>query len=269
MNWQRNRNEPQPVTNIHPTAVVDKRAELGDAVEIGPYSVIEGNVRLGNGCVIKPHVHLAAGTRLDEYCQVFTGAVLGTVPQDLKFQGEETTLEIGAHTVIREFASLNRGTHERGKTTVGSHCLLMAYTHVAHDCDIGNHCILANAATLAGHVVIEDYAGFGGMVPVHQFVRIGKHSFIGGFYRVAKDVPPFIRAMGEPLTYAGLNSVGLRRRGFSEEILAALKQAYRIIFKSKLNVSQAVQRIRESGELIPEVQEVLAFIEKSERGIIG
>jgi UDP-N-acetylglucosamine acyltransferase len=257
------------VTNFHRTAIIDRETEIGDDVEIGPYCVIEANVRIGNGCKIKPHVHIAGGTRLGEYCQVFTGAVLGTIPQDLKFQNEETTLEIGAHTVIREFATLNRGTHERGKTTIGSHCLLMAYSHVAHDCDIGNSCILANAATLAGHVVIEDYVGFGGMVPVHQFVRVGKHSFIGGGYRVAKDVPPYILAMGEPLTYAGLNSVGLRRRGFSEETLAALKHAYRILFKGRLNVSQAVQHIRESGELIPEVQEVLAFIERSERGIIG
>ncbi|MGH7493299.1 MAG: acyl-ACP--UDP-N-acetylglucosamine O-acyltransferase [bacterium] len=257
------------VKKIHPTAIVDPQAEIGEEVEIGPYCIIEGNVRIAHGCRLKPHVHLASGTRLGEHCQVFTGAVLGTVPQDLKFENEETTLEIGDHTVIREFATLNRGTHERGRTTIGSHCLLMAYTHVAHDCDVGNHCILANNATLAGHVVIEDHAGFGGMVPVHQFVRIGKHSFIGGFYRVAKDVPPYILAMGEPLTYAGLNSVGLRRRGFSEETLSVLKHTYRIIFKGRLNVSQAVQRIRENGTLIPEVQEVLAFIEKSERGIIG
>jgi len=256
------------VTNIHPTAIVDKNAEIGDEVEIGPYAVIEANVRVGNGCLIKPHVHLARGTRLGEHCQVFTGAVLGTEPQDLKFKGEETTLEIGAHTVIREFTTLNRGTHERGKTTIGSRCLLMAYTHVAHDCDIGNECILANNATLAGHVTIEDYVGFGGMVPVHQFVRIGKHSFIGGAYRVSKDVPPYILAVGEPLQYAGLNAIGLRRRGFTEETMVALKQAYRVIFRSGLNVSQAVSRIRKNGRLTPEVSEVLAFIEKSERGIL-
>ena len=257
------------MTNIHPTAIVDKNAEICDEVEIGPYCIIEGEVRLARGCKIKPHAHIAAGTRLGAHCQVFTGAVLGTIPQDLKFTGEETTLEIGEHTTIREFATLNRGTHERGKTTIGSHCLLMAYSHIAHDCDVGDHCILANAANLAGHVVIEDYVGFGGMVPVHQFVRIGKHSFIGGGYRVPKDVPPYILAMGEPLIYAGLNSVGLRRRGFSEETLAALKHAYKILFKKGLNVSQAVQRIHDSVELIPEVQEVLAFIEKSERGIIS
>lgn len=255
--------------NVHPTALVDARAEIGDDVEIGPYAVIEANVHIGSGCKIKPHAHLAAGTHLGEQCQIFTGAVLGTVPQDLKFKGEETTLEIGARTVVREFATLNRGTHERGKTTIGSDCLLMAYTHIAHDCEVGNHCILANNATLAGHVVLEDHVGFGGMVPVHQFVRIGKHSFIGGGYRVAKDVPPYILAMGDPLRFGGLNSVGLRRRGFGEETLAVLKHAYRILFRQKLNVSQAVQRIRESVALIPEVQEVLAFIEKSERGIIG
>jgi UDP-N-acetylglucosamine acyltransferase len=200
---------------------------------------------------------------------VFTGAVLGTIPQDLKFGGEETTLEIGERTTIREYATLNRGTKDRWKTTIGSDCLLMAYSHVAHDCAIGNHCILANAVNLAGHVVIEDWASIGGMVAVHQFVHIGQHCFIGGAYRVTKDVPPYILAVGEPMTYGGLNSVGLSRRGFSEQAIAALKRAYKLLYKSKLNVRQAIKRIREESELTPEVQNVLAFIEKSERGIIG
>jgi UDP-N-acetylglucosamine acyltransferase len=254
---------------IHPTAIVDPRSELDAGVTVGPYSVIEADVQIGINCRIGPHVHIASGTRLGADCRVFTGAVLGSIPQDLKFGGEETALEIGERTTIREYATLNRGTKDRWKTTIGSDCLLMAYAHVAHDCIIGKHCILANAVNLAGHVVIEDWASVGGMVPVHQFVHIGQHSFIGGGYRVPKDVPPYILAAGEPLTFGGLNSVGLSRRGFSEPTLAALKRAYKLIYKSNLNVRQAVQRIREEGELIPEVENVLAFIEKSERGIIG
>jgi UDP-N-acetylglucosamine acyltransferase len=195
--------------------------------------------------------------------------VLGSIPQDLKFAGEETTLEIGERTMIREFATLNRGTKDHWKTVVGSDCLLMAYSHVAHDCAVGNHCILANAVNLAGHVVIEEWASIGGMTPVHQFARVGQHSFVGGGCRVVKDVPPYILAMGEPLKFGGLNSVGLSRRGFSEETMTALKRVYKLLYKSKLNVSQAVARIREECEMTPEVLNVLAFIEKSERGIIG
>jgi UDP-N-acetylglucosamine acyltransferase len=210
---------------IHPTAIVDPRSELDAGVTVGPYSVIEADVQIGINCRIGPHVHIASGTRLGADCRVFTGAVLGSIPQDLKFGGEETALEIGERTTIREYATLNRGTKDRWKTTIGSDCLLMAYAHVAHDCIIGKHCILANAVNLAGHVVIEDWASVGGMVPVHQFVHIGQHSFIGGGYRVPKDVPPYILAAGEPLTFGGLNSVGLSRRGFSEPTLAALKRA--------------------------------------------
>lgn len=254
---------------LHATALIDPLAEIADDVTVGPYAVIEANVRIGKGSVIGPHAHLAAGTRLGENCRISTGAVLGTFPQDLKFKGEETILEIGDRTTIREFATLNRGTHETGKTVVGSDCLLMAYAHVAHDCVVGNHCILANAVNLAGHVIIEDWASLGGMVPVHQFVRIGQHCFVGGGYRVTKDVPPYIRTMGDPLVFAGLNSVGLRRRGFSPEALLALKRAYKILYYSKLNVTQAVERLRSSGELTKEVENVLAFIAKSERGIVG
>lgn len=257
-------------TFIHPTAIVDPEVEIDTGVSVGPYSVIEANVRIAGNCQIGPYVHIATGTRIGADCRIFTGAVLGTIPQDLKFEREETTLEIGERTTIREYATLNRGTKDRGKTTIGSDCLLMAYAHVAHDCAIGNHCILANAVNLAGHVVIEDWASVGGMVPVHQFVHIGQHSFIGGGYRVPKDVPPYILAVGEPLTFGGLNSVGLSRRGFSKNAITSLKRAYRLLYKSKLNVSQAVQRIREERALLtPEVEKVLMFIEKSERGVIG
>jgi UDP-N-acetylglucosamine acyltransferase len=257
------------VATIHPTAIIDARAEIADDVVIGPFTVVEANVQIGAGCEIRPHVHLASGARLGKNCRVFTGAVIATAPQDLKFGGEETTVQIGDRTTIREYATINRGTKDHWETRVGSDCLIMSYAHVAHDCVIGNHCILANAVNLAGHVTVEDWVSIGGMVPVHQFVRIGQHGFIGGGYRVTKDVPPYILAVNEPLTYGGLNSVGLRRRGFTEERLLALKRAYKIIFKSDLNVSQAVKHLRESGELTDEVRNVLEFIEKSERGIIG
>jgi len=256
-------------TTIHPTALVDPKAELDDGVEVGPFAVIEANVKIGKNCKIGPHAHIAQGARLSSEVKVHTGAVLATVPQDLKFGNEETTLEVGERTVIREYATLNRGTHEHWKTTVGSECLIMAYAHVAHDCVIGNHCILANSVTLAGHVVLEDWVSLGGLVPVHQFVRIGQHSFIGGGYRVPKDVPPYILALGEPLTFGGLNSVGLTRRGFSQEAMLQIKRAYRKLFKSNLNVSQALAKIRENGEMTAEVRIILEFIEKSERGIIG
>lgn len=256
-------------TSIHPTAVVDVRADLDDGVEVGPFAVIEADVKIGKSCSIGPHAHIASGARLSAEVKVHTGAVLATVPQDLKFGNEVTTLEVGERTVIREYATLNRGTHDRWKTSVGSDCLVMAYAHVAHDCVIGNHCILANSVNLAGHVVLEDWVSLGGLVPVHQFVRIGQHSFVGGGYRVPKDVPPYILALGEPLTFGGLNSIGLSRRGFSPEAMMPIKRAYKMLFKSNLNVSQALAKIRENGELTLEVRNVVEFVEKSERGIIG
>ncbi len=255
-------------TNIHPTAIVDSKAELDDGVEVGPFVVIESNVKIGKNCKIAPYAYIAWGARLAAEVKVYTGAVLATVPQDLKFENEETTLEVGERTVIREYATLNRGTHVRWKTSVGSDCLIMAYAHVAHDCVVGNHCILANSVHLAGHVILEDWVSIGGVVAVHQFARIGQHSFVGGGYRVPKDVPPYIRALGEPLTFGGLNFVGLSRRGFSQETMLALKRAYKTLFKSNLNVSQALTKLRDSGDITAEVRKVVEFVEKSERGII-
>jgi len=256
------------VIQIDEKAVVSPKAELGDNVWIGPFAVVEENVQIGENSVIAPGAHIAPGTRIGKNVRVFTGAVLGTVPQDLKFGGEETTLEIGDGTTIREYATMNRGTHESWVTRVGKECLIMAYAHVAHDCHIGDHVILANAVNLAGHVTIEDWAALGGMVPVHQFVRIGAHAFVGGGYRVVRDVPPFVLVMGEPLQYAGINLVGLRRRGFSREQLAAIKRAYRILYQSKLNVSQALDHIRAEMEPTEEILKIIHFIEKSERGIV-
>ncbi|NOY79128.1 MAG: acyl-ACP--UDP-N-acetylglucosamine O-acyltransferase [Calditrichaeota bacterium] len=253
---------------IDEKAVVSPKAELADNVRIGPFAVVEENVQIGENSVIAPGAHLAPGTRIGKNVRVFTGAVLGTVPQDLKFGGEETTLEIGDGTTIREYATMNRGTHESWVTRVGKDCLIMAYTHVAHDCHIGDHVILANAVNLAGHVTIEDWAALGGMVPVHQFVRIGAHAFVGGGYRVVKDVPPFVLVMGEPLQYAGINLVGLRRRGFSQEQLAAIKRTYRILYQSKLNVSQALDQIKAEIKPTEEILQIIRFVEKSERGIV-
>ncbi|MFH1861720.1 MAG: acyl-ACP--UDP-N-acetylglucosamine O-acyltransferase [bacterium] len=254
--------------NIHPTALVDPAAQLAEDVEVGPFAIIEGNVTVGNGSKIGPRVLIAKGARIGNNVQIFSAAVIATAPQDLKFKGEETFVEIWDRTMIREFVTVNRGTLETGKTIVGSDCLLMAYSHVAHDCVVGDKVILANSVNLAGHVHIEEQAIIGGVVPVHQFVRIGCHSFIAGGTRVPKDVPPYILAANEPLRYSGLNAVGLKRRGFSSKTIQALKQAYKIIYLSNLNVSQGIAQIREELELIPEIQNIIDFIEKSERGII-
>lgn len=253
---------------IHASAIVHPGAEIAATVEIGPYSIIEDDVKIAEGTQISSHVRLSSGTRLGKNCRVFQGAVLGSIPQDLKFVGEETTLEIGDRTTIREYATLNRGTSDRKKTLVGNDCFLMAYSHVAHDCILGNNVVIANTVNMAGHVIIEDHAGIGGVTPIHQFVRIGMHSFIGGGYRVAKDVPPFILAMGEPLQYGGLNVVGLKRRGFTDETLSALKLAYRIIYRKNLNLHDALDKIEQDIVQLEEVKYLVSFFRNSERGVI-
>lgn len=254
--------------NVHPSSIVSPNAELADDVSVGPYSIVEDNVVIRAGTRIASHVLIASGSRIGKDCSIHHGAVVGTIPQDLKFEGEETTLEMGDRTIIREFATLNRATKDRWKTVVGSDCLLMAYTHVAHDCLLGNHVILANSVGLSGHVTIEDWAILGGFVKVHQFARIGRYSFVGGGYRVSKDVCPFLKVAGEPLKPMGLNMIGLRRRGFSDEVLRELDRAYRLLFRTGLNTSQAVERIREELQPIEEIQALLTFIETSERGIV-
>jgi UDP-N-acetylglucosamine acyltransferase len=255
-------------TDIHQTAIVSPGAEIGGNITIGPFTVIEDNVVIGEGCDIGSNVLIASGTRLGTNCRLFHGAVLGTVPQDLKFGGEKTTLEVGNNTTIREFATLNRGTTDHWKTIVGDNCLLMAYSHVAHDCSIGNNVVIANSVNMAGHVTIEDFVGIGGLTPIHQFVKIGKHSFIGGGLRIPKDVPPFILAMGDPLRYGGLNRIGLTRRGFSDEALDLLKKTYKFIYKLNLNVDDALKKVEEEIEQINAVQDVVSFFRDSERGVI-
>ena len=253
---------------VHQHAVVSANAQLADGVVVEPFAVIEDNVVVGSGTHIGTHALVANGSRIGNNCRIHHGAAVGTVPQDLKFHGEESILEIGDHTTVREFATLNRGTTASGKTSIGHHTFIMAYAHVAHDCVVGSHVILANSVNLAGHVIVEDNVVIGGLVPIHQFVRIGCHAMVGGGYRVPKDVPPYILAAHEPLTYQGLNVVGLRRRNFKQETITALEQAYQIIYHSHLNTSQAIEKIR--AELPPsdEIKHIIEFVEQSKRGII-
>lgn len=254
--------------DIHPTTIIHKDVKLADDVKVGPFSIIKDEAEIGTGSEIGSHVLIDSGTLIGKNCRIHHGAVLGTMPQDLKFEGEKTHLTIGDETVIREYATLNRGTKYRGKTVLGKNCFIMAYAHVAHDCLLGDHVILANSVNLAGHIEIGDFAIVGGVVPVHQFVKIGAHSIVGGGFRVQKDVCPYALVAGYPLKTTGLNRIGLQRRGFPQKTLQILEKTFRILFKSQLNTSQAVERIKAEVELIPEVQTILDFIAKSERGII-
>lgn len=256
------------MTEIHPTAVVSPKAEIGSEVTVGPFTIIEEDVIVGDGCQIGSSIQLGSGTRLGSQVRVFHGAVIGTIPQDLKFGGEATTAEIGDGTIVREYATINRGTKDTNTTKVGKNCLLMAYSHVAHDCRIGDNCILANAVNLAGHIEVDDFAILGGMLPIHQFVKIGAHAMIGGGFRVQQDIIPYAMAGGYPLKIIGLNSIGLKRRGFGKEAIKALEQTYKFLFRSKLNTTQAVERIKSEIEPIKEVQLLLDFLERSNRGIV-
>jgi UDP-N-acetylglucosamine acyltransferase len=255
------------VSKIHSTAIIHPNAQIADDVEIGPFTIVEDDVQISSGTKISSNVLIASGTRIGNNCNVFNGAVLGTVPQDLKFGGEKTTLEIGNNTMIREFATLNRGTTDHWKTVVGDNCLLMAYSHVAHDCTLGNNVILSNSVNMAGHVTIEDYVIVSPSL-IHQFVKIGKHTFIGGGSKVRIDVPPFILAVDDPLRYGGLNSVGLKRRGFDDSMLASIKKAYKIIYRSKLLLSDALKKVENELDPIDEIKHIVSFFRNSERGVI-
>jgi len=254
--------------SIHPTAIVDKSSELASDVEVGPYTVIGPDVKIGSGTVVGPHVYIYKNTTIGSDCIIWKSVSLGTDSQDLKYHGQSTYLEIGDRTTIREFATLNRATTENGATRVGSDCLLMAYTHVAHDCRVGSNVILSNAVNMAGHVTIGDYAIVSGMTAIHQFVRVGIYSFIGGGSRVPKDVPPFMMAVGNPIMLNGLNTVGLQRQGFSEEVRMELKRAYKIFFRSQYNISQALELARSQLKQLPEIKALTDFIAHSERGVI-
>jgi UDP-N-acetylglucosamine acyltransferase len=254
--------------NIHSLALVGKKAQLGENVTVGASAILGDDVVIGDGSIIAPYAIIQDGTRLGRECKIGSFSVIGGPPQDLKYKGEPTLLEVGDKCDVREYVTLNRGTIEAGKTVIGSNCMFMASTHVGHDCIVGDNCIFANCASLAGHVVLDNWVIIGGLTPVHQFVHIGDHTMIGGGYRVVKDVPPFVRSGREPMVFEGLNSVGLRRRGFNQEAIDLIDKAYVLIYQSNLNVSQAVVRIKEELKQTPEIKNILNFIAISKRGII-
>ena len=253
---------------IHRTALIDPTAELGADVSVGPYCVIGPKVTVGERSTIAAHAVLERNTRVGGGVKIGYGTVIGNDPQDLKYRGEETWVEIGSGTIIREYSTINRGSTATGKTTIGERCFLMTYVHIAHDCAIGNDVIIANGVQMAGHVIVSDRASISGLVPIHQFVRIGTYAFVGGASRVNQDVPPYTKAAGNPVHLYGLNSVGLQRAGFSPELKLALKRAYRLVFNSDLTVSQGIARARAELPQVPEVETFLQFIEASQRGVM-
>ncbi|MEY3051577.1 MAG: acyl-ACP--UDP-N-acetylglucosamine O-acyltransferase [Bacteroidota bacterium] len=247
---------------IHPDA------SIGENVTIEPFVTIGADVVIGDDTWIGPHVSIMDGVRIGKGCRIFPGAVVGAIPQDLKFKGEYSLVELGDRVTVREYVTLNRGTQASHRTTIGNDSLLMAYVHVAHDCHIGKHCVLANGVTLAGHIEVEEYAILGGLTAVHQFVKIGAHAFIGGGSLVRKDVPPYVKAAREPLSYAGINSVGLRRRGFRPEDIHVIQDVYRILFVKGYNTSQAMEIIETDIDATPERDYILEFLRKADRGIM-
>lgn len=253
---------------ISPLAFIHPNATIGKNVTIEPFAVIQGNAIIGDECIIRSNAVIDSNTTLGKGCQVFPGAVVGSIPQDLKFVGEETTVEVGDYTTIRECVTIHRGTKDKYKTVVGSHCLLMAYSHVAHDCILGNHVILGNAVQLAGHVTIDDYAILSGMAGAHQFTHIGAHTYIAGHTVVRKDVPPFIKAAREPLSYMGINLVGLQRRGFSKEMIDEISQIYHVLFIEKNTTSAALSLINTNFPASEMKDQIVGFINSSKTGII-
>ena len=254
---------------IHSTAIIDPSAKLADSVEVGAYSIIGADVEIGEKTWIGPHVVIQGPTKIGAENKLFQFSSIGEIPQDKKFQGETSFLEIGDRNTIREFATINRGTEDGGGTTrIGNDNWLMAYIHIAHDCQIGNDTIFANNASLAGHVTIEDFVILGGFTLVHQFCKIGQHAFCGMGSAISKDVPPYVMVNGSPAHAHGLNSEGIKRKGFSKEALKALREAYKIIYRSHNTIDVAKEKIKSLAEKNPEVQKMLTFIEQSERGIL-
>lgn len=252
----------QPLAYIHP------EARIADNVAVEPFATIHKDVEIGEGCWIGSNVVIHPGARIGKNVRIFPGAVISSIPQDLKFSGEYSTAHIGNNTVIREYVTVNRGTNASGKTVVGSNVLLMAYSHIAHDCVIGDHAIIANAVNLAGHVLIDDYAIVGGMSAIHQFVRIGRHVMISGGSLIGKDIPPYTKAARYPIRYAGINSVGLRRRGFTSEAIMEIQEIYRILFVSGRNTSNALLFLETQFPASPIRDEILGFVRSSGRGIM-
>lgn len=255
---------------FHPTAIVDRRAKIPPSCEVGPYCVIGPDIELGEGCQLLSHITLEGPTKIGARNRFFPFSSIGLPPQDLTYAGEPTRLEIGDDNTVREFVTVNRGTVKGGGLTrIGNHNLIMAYTHIAHDCVIGNNVIMANAATLGGHVTIEDWAVVGALCPVHQFVRIGTHAYVGGGTTITQDVLPFSKTSAERNTHAfGLNALGLERRGFSKERIRRIHHAFKVLLASKLNTSQALEKLKAEGNLGKDVEMLIRFIEQSERGVI-
>lgn len=253
---------------IHPHTYIHPNAKLATNVKIDPFTVIHPNVEIGEGTWIGSNVTIMEGARIGKNCRIFPGAVISAIPQDLKYDGEVTTVEIGDNCTIREFVTINRGSKDRYTTKVGNNCLIMAYSHIAHDCIVGNDCIMSNNTQMAGHVVMGDNSILAGMCAVHQFVHIGKHCFVAGGSLVSKDVPPYIKAGRTPLSYAGVNSVGLKRKGFSVNSINQILDIYRIIYNRGLNTSQALLHIEEEFPASDERDEIVTFIQESGRGII-
>lgn len=249
-------------------AQISEKAQLGINVQIGPFTVIHEDVIIGDNVRIHSNVAIYPGTRIGKNCEVYPGAVVGAVPQDLKFEGEETTVEIGENTIIRECVTIHRATKDKWVTRIGSNCLIMAYVHVAHDCQIGNGVILASYVGLSGHCIVDDFAILEGNVGTQQFMRIGKYAFVAGATLVRKDVPPYVKAAREPITFAGVNSIGLRRRGFSDEAVREIEDVYRTIFVLNTNVSKGIQAVKEQMPDSAYAKEIIEFVESSDKGII-
>ncbi len=254
-------------SRIHSSALIDPGARLGREVEVGPFAIVGPGACIGDRCRIAPHATLERNVRLAEDVRVGQGSILGGDPQDLKYQGEESWVEIGAGTVIREYATINRGTAASGVTRVGRACFIMSYVHLAHDCHVGDGVIIANGTQLAGHVTIHERASLSGLVAVHQFTTIGAFAFVGGMSRVNQDIPPYVKAVGNPIELYGLNSIGLQRAGFLPDTVSALKRLYRLFFNSELNLTQAIDRARTELPPLPEVESFLEFVSRSQRGV--
>ncbi len=252
----------QPLAYVHP------RAKIAKNVVIEPFTTIHNNVVIGDGTWIGSNVTIMEGARIGKNCNIFPGAVISAIPQDLKFQDEETTVEIGDGTTLREFVTINRGTLDRMKTVIGKNCWIMAYCHIAHDCIVGDNCVFSNNSTLAGHITVGDHVVLAGMAAIQQFCMIGSHAFVTGGSLVRKDVPPFVKAGREPLSYVGINSIGLRRRGFSTEKIREIQNIYRILYQKNYNNTQATEIIEAEMEATPERDEILQFIKNSQRGIM-
>ena len=253
---------------IHPTAIISPDAEIAEDVEIGAFAIVGDGCSIAAGCVIAPRATLERNVILAPNVKIGIGTVLGGDPQDLKFKGEHTTVEIGEGTTIREYSTINRGTTQSYKTSVGRNCFIMSYVHLAHDCHVGDGVILVNSVQLAGHVSVGEKAIIAGASAAHQFVKIGQYAFVGGCSRISQDVPPYVKAVGNPIKLYGLNSVGLQRNNFPEDVVRELKRAYRIFFRSELNVSQAKERAAAELKPLPEVLELLRFVEDSGRGVV-